>query len=219
MSSPRDQADAHRAAVGPAAVGPGGTPADKPVPLFNIANILTMIRIVLVPVFLVVLFVDHGQTTSWRLGAMAIFIVAAVTDRIDGQLARKYGLVTDFGKLMDPIADKALIGAALIGLSMLGDLSWWVTGVIIARELGITLLRFAVLRHAVIPAGKGGKLKTLVQAVAIGFYLCPLPSGWDVVSWLLMAAAVVLTVVTGLEYVVQAIRLRAGVRFAERDGH
>jgi CDP-diacylglycerol--glycerol-3-phosphate 3-phosphatidyltransferase len=189
------------------------------VPLFNIANILTMIRIVLVPVFLVVLFVDHGQTTSWRLGAMAIFIVAAVSDRIDGQLARKYGLVTDFGKLMDPIADKALIGAALIGLSMLGDLSWWVTGVIIARELGITLLRFAVLRHAVIPAGKGGKLKTLVQAVAIGFYLCPLPSGWDVVSWLLMAAAVVLTVVTGLEYVVQAIRLRAGVRFAERDGH
>ncbi|MGG7099348.1 CDP-diacylglycerol--glycerol-3-phosphate 3-phosphatidyltransferase [Rhodococcus sp. 24CO] len=215
MSSPRDQADAHRAAVGPT----GETPADKPVPLFNIANILTMIRIVLVPVFLVVLFVDDGQTTSWRLGAMAIFIVAAVTDRIDGQLARKYGLVTDFGKLMDPIADKALIGAALIGLSMLGDLSWWVTGVIIARELGITLLRFAVLRHAVIPAGKGGKLKTLVQAVAIGFYLCPLPSSWDVVSWLLMAAAVVLTVVTGLEYVVQAIRLRAGVRFAERDGH
>ena len=178
-----------------------------------------MIRIVLVPVFLVVLFVDDGQSTSWRLGAMAIFIVATVTDRIDGQLARKYGLVTDFGKLMDPIADKALIGAALIGLSLLGDLSWWVTGVIIARELGITLLRFAVLRHAVIPAGKGGKLKTLVQAVAIGFYLCPLPSSWDVVSWLLMAAAVVLTVVTGLEYVVQAIRLRAGVRFAERDGH
>ena len=212
MSTPRDQTDAHRAAVGPS----DGTPvADNPVPLLNIANILTMVRMVLVPVFLVVLFVDGGHSTWWRLGAMGVFIVAAITDRIDGQLARKYGLVTDFGKLMDPIADKALIGAALIGLSVLGDLSWWVTGVIIARELGITLLRFAVLRHAVIPAGKGGKLKTLVQAVAIGFYLCPLPSSWDIVSGLLMAAAVVLTVATGIEYIVQAIRLRAGVRAVE----
>ncbi|WP_069146047.1 CDP-diacylglycerol--glycerol-3-phosphate 3-phosphatidyltransferase [Rhodococcus erythropolis] len=212
MSAPRDQTDAHRAAVGPS----DGTPvADNPVPLLNIANILTMVRMVLVPVFLVVLFVDGGHSTWWRLGAMGVFIVAAITDRIDGQLARKYGLVTDFGKLMDPIADKALIGAALIGLSVLGDLSWWVTGVIIARELGITLLRFAVLRHAVIPAGKGGKLKTLVQAVAIGFYLCPLPSSWDIVSGLLMAAAVVLTVATGIEYIVQAIRLRAGVRAVE----
>lgn len=183
--------------------------------MLNIANILTMVRMVLVPVFLVVLFVDGGHSTWWRLGAMGVFIVAAITDRIDGQLARKYGLVTDFGKLMDPIADKALIGAALIGLSVLGDLSWWVTGIIIARELGITLLRFAVLRHAVIPAGKGGKLKTLVQAVAIGFYLCPLPSSWDIVSGLLMAAAVVLTVATGIEYIVQAIRLRAGVRAVE----
>ena len=208
MSTPRDQTDAHRAAVGPSA----GTPvAAHPGPVLNIANILTMVRMVLVPGVLV----DGGHLTWWRLGAMGVFIVAAITDRIDGQLARKYGLVTDFGKLMDPIADKALIGAALIGLSVLGDLSWWVTGIIIARELGITLLRFAVLRHAVIPAGKGGKLKTLVQAVAIGFYLCPLPSSWDIVSGLLMAAAVVLTVATGIEYIVQAIRLRAGVRAVE----
>ncbi|MGC0363660.1 CDP-diacylglycerol--glycerol-3-phosphate 3-phosphatidyltransferase [Rhodococcus sp. 27YEA15] len=209
MSVPRDD---RRAVVSDPL---GSHSADTEVPLFNIANILTMIRIVLVPVFLLALFADDGHSTGWRLGAMGIFVVAAITDRIDGQLARKYGLVTDFGKLMDPIADKALIGAALIGLSMLGDLSWWVTGVIIARELGITLLRFAVLRHAVIPAGKGGKLKTLVQAVAIGFYLCPLPDGWSTVSSALMAAAVVLTVATGAEYVVQAIRLRVGVRAVE----
>ena len=117
---------------------------------------------------MLVLFVGDGHSTTWRLIATGVFAVAAITDRIDGQLARKYGLVTDFGKLADPIADKALIGAALVGLSILGDLPWWVTAVIAVRELGITLLRLAVLRHAVIPAGRGGKLKTLVQTIAIG---------------------------------------------------
>lgn len=182
-----------------------------PVPLVNIANILTVLRILLVPVFLVALFVDDGQSTGWRIAAASIFAIAAITDRIDGQLARKHGLVTDFGKMADPIADKALIGAALVGLSLLGDLSWWVTGIIAARELGITLMRFAVLRHGVIPAGRGGKLKTLVQSVAIGLYLIPFPDGFAPVSATLMALAVVLTVVTGLDYVVQAVRLRAGV--------
>ena len=192
-------------------------PAADAVPLVNIANILTVLRIVLVPVFLVALFVGDGHETVWRLVAFGVFVAAAVTDRVDGQLARKYGLVTDFGKMADPIADKALIGAALVGLSILGDLRWWVTGVIAARELGITLLRFAVLRHAVIPAGRGGKLKTLVQAVAIGFFLLPLPDVLDPVAWVLMGGAVLLTVVTGLDYVVQAIRLRSGVRRAEAE--
>ncbi|MFC9549410.1 CDP-diacylglycerol--glycerol-3-phosphate 3-phosphatidyltransferase [Rhodococcus sp. NPDC056960] len=191
--------------------------SETAVPLLNIANILTMLRIVLVPVFLVVLFAGDGLSTTWRLIATGVFAVAAITDRIDGQLARKYGLVTDFGKLADPIADKALIGAALVGLSILGDLPWWVTAVIAVRELGITLLRFAVLRHAVIPAGRGGKLKTLVQTVAIGFYLLPLPAGFEVVGWVLMGAAVLLTVVTGLDYVVQAVRLRAGVHKVEAN--
>lgn len=184
---------------------------EQPVPLVNIANILTVLRILLVPVFLAALFVDDGHSTTWRIIATVIFAVAAITDRIDGQLARKYGLVTDFGKLADPIADKALIGAALVGLSMLGELSWWVTGVIAARELGVTLLRFAVLRHGVIPASRGGKAKTLVQSFAIGMYLLPLPDGWATASAVLMGLAVLLTVVTGLDYVIQSVRLRAGV--------
>lgn len=185
--------------------------AGHPVPLLNIANVLTVLRILLVPVFLVVLFVGDGHETPWRIAATVLFAIAAITDRIDGQLARKYGLVTDFGKLADPIADKALIGGALVGLSVLGDLSWWVTGIIAAREIGITVLRFAVLRHGVIPASRGGKVKTLVQAVAIGLYLFPLSGVWSTVAAVVMGVAVFLTVATGIDYVVQAVRLRAGV--------
>jgi CDP-diacylglycerol--glycerol-3-phosphate 3-phosphatidyltransferase len=180
------------------------------VPLVNIANVLTVLRIVLVPVFLVALFVDDGHSTPWRIAATSIFAVAAITDRVDGQLARKYGLVTDFGKIADPIADKALIGAALVGLSLLGQLSWWFTVIIAVRELGITMMRFAVLHHGVIPAGRGGKLKTLVQSLAIGLYLIPFPDGFASTRAIVMGLAVVLTVVTGIDYVVQAIRLRAG---------
>lgn len=179
-----------------------------PVPILNIANVLTVLRIALVPVFLVVLLVDDGQDTAWRIGATVVFAVAAITDRVDGQLARKYGLVTDFGKMADPIADKALIGAALVGLSILGDLPWWVTIVIAAREVAITGVRFAVIRHGVIPAGRGGKVKTLVQSIAIGFYLFPLPDEVRFVSVTLMGLAVFLTVYTGLDYIVQAVRLR-----------
>ncbi|GAA4476641.1 CDP-diacylglycerol--glycerol-3-phosphate 3-phosphatidyltransferase [Rhodococcus olei] len=188
-----------------------GTAHGHRVPLLNIANVLTVLRIVLVPVFLLALFAGGGHDTAWRIAATAVFALAAITDRIDGQLARKYGLVTDFGKLADPIADKALIGAALVGLSILGDLSWWVTAVIAAREIGVTLLRFAVLRHGVIPASRGGKVKTLVQTLAIGLYLLPLSGAWATVAAVVMGAAVILTVVTGLDYVVQAVRLRAGV--------
>ena len=106
----------------------------------------------------------------------------------------------------DPIADKALIGAALIGLSMLGDLPWWVTAVIMAREIGVTVLRFVVLRHGVIPASRGGKLKTLVQAVAIGLFVLPLSGTWLSAAWVVMWAAVVLTVITGVDYVISAVR-------------
>ncbi|KZF05617.1 MAG: CDP-diacylglycerol--glycerol-3-phosphate 3-phosphatidyltransferase [Rhodococcus sp. (in: high G+C Gram-positive bacteria)] len=190
--------------------GNSATGRTEDVPILNIANVLTVLRIALVPVFLVVLFVGDGHDTGWRIGATVVFAVAAITDRIDGQLARKYGLVTEFGKMADPIADKALIGAALIGLSILGDLAWWVTIVIAAREIGITLVRFAVLRHGVIPAGRGGKVKTLVQSFAIGFYLFPLPYEVRFASVTLMGLAVFLTVYTGLDYIVQAIRLRRG---------
>ncbi len=172
----------------------------------NIANVLTGLRLVLVPVFLIVLFAGDGHETPWRIGAFLIFAVAVITDRFDGALARSYGIETDFGRLADPIADKTLIGAALIGLAMLGELPWWVTAVILVREIGITVLRFAVLRHGVIPASRGGKLKTLVQAVAIGLFILPLSGPWLTGAWVVMAAAIVLTVLTGIDYVVSAIR-------------
>ncbi|TSD96080.1 CDP-diacylglycerol--glycerol-3-phosphate 3-phosphatidyltransferase [Skermania sp. ID1734] len=182
-------------------------PASPAVPVLNIANVLTVVRIGLVPIFVWALFLGDGHSTSGRITAFAIFAVAAITDRVDGQLARKYGLVTDFGKLADPIADKALIGAALVGLSVLGDLSWWVTAIIGARELAITALRFVVVQHRVIPASRGGKLKTLVQSLAIGLYILPLPAVAQPVCAGFMAVAVFLTIVTGIDYVVQALRL------------
>ncbi|KUH85076.1 MULTISPECIES: CDP-diacylglycerol--glycerol-3-phosphate 3-phosphatidyltransferase [unclassified Mycobacterium] len=172
----------------------------------NIANVLTGVRMALVPVFLVVLFVGDGHETFWRIAAFVVFSVAVITDRFDGALARSYGMVTEFGTLADPIADKALIGAALIGLSILGDLPWWITAVILIREIGITVLRFAVLRFGVIPASRGGKLKTLVQAVAIGLFVLPLSGAWLSSAWVIMWAALVLTVVTGVDYVVSAIK-------------
>ncbi|WP_441343058.1 CDP-diacylglycerol--glycerol-3-phosphate 3-phosphatidyltransferase [Nocardia sp.] len=213
MTVQRDELEGRWADAGPARSGFVPTPGvvePAAVPLMNIANILTILRILIVPLFLAALFAADGHNAHWRWGAAALFGVAAITDRIDGQLARKYGLVTDFGKLADPIADKALIGAALIGLSMLGDLPWWMTIVIVARELGVTLLRLAVVRRGVIPAGRGGKLKTLVQSVAIAVILLPLSGGFASAGMALMYVAVVLTVVTGLDYVVQAARLWFG---------
>ena len=174
--------------------------------LWNVANVLTMVRIVLVPVFLAFLFAGG---TAWRLVALGTFCVASFTDLLDGRLARSRGLVTDFGKIADPVADKALTGAALIGLSALGELPWWVTGVIMFRELGVTALRFWVIRRGVIAASRGGKLKTLLQVIAICLYVLPAalsPPG--VLRGLFMAAAVVVTVVTGVDYVFQAVRLR-----------
>lgn len=172
----------------------------------NVANLLTGVRLVLVPVFVAVLFVGDGHDTFWRTIAFVIFAVAVITDHFDGALARAYGMVTEFGKLADPIADKLLIGAALIGLSMLGDLPWWITIVIMVREIGVTVLRFAVLRHGVIPASRGGKLKTLVQAVAIGLLILPLSGTWLTVAMAIMWLAVLLTVLTGIDYVVSAVR-------------
>lgn len=187
----------------------GQPQTDPPIPrvrVANIANLLTGVRLVLVPVFLFALFYDGGHETRWRIVAFVIFAVALITDRLDGAIARSYGIETDFGKLADPIADKTLIGAALIGLSVLGDLPWWVTVVILVREIGVTALRFAVLRRGVIPASRGGKLKTLVQAVAIGLFVLPLSGPWLAAATVVMAVAIVLTIITGVDYVVQAVR-------------
>lgn len=196
-------------------VDPIAVPPDR-VSAWNLANALTMLRLLLVPVFVVLLFMDGGHVTSWRIAACAVFAVASLTDRFDGEIARKRGLVTEFGKLADPIADKALIGSALVGLSVLGDLSWWITIVILVREVGVTLLRFWVIRHGVIAASRGGKIKTLLQTIAIGLYVLPL-SGWlHDVAVVIMIAAVVLTLVTGVDYVIRAIRLRRQPRPARR---
>ena len=175
----------------------------------NVPNMLTGLRLVLVPVFLLVLFAGNGHQVSSRIAAFAVFTVAVITDRLDGSLARSYGVTSEFGKLADPIADKMLIGAALIGLSMLGDLPWWVTVVILVREIGVTLLRFAVISRGVIPASRGGKLKTLVQAVAIGLFILPLqnwPPAWHTAAWAVMWVAIALTLVTGIDYLLSAIR-------------
>jgi CDP-diacylglycerol---glycerol-3-phosphate 3-phosphatidyltransferase len=175
---------------------------------WNVANALTVLRLVLVPVFLVALFQDDGDSAAWRVAAFVAFAVASVTDRIDGELARRHNLVTDFGKIADPIADKALIGAALIGLSVLGELPWWVTVVVLVREVGVTALRLVVIRHGVMPASRGGKVKTMLQSLAIGLLVLP-TTGWlEAVALLVMAVAVIVTVVTGVDYVLRALRLR-----------
>jgi CDP-diacylglycerol--glycerol-3-phosphate 3-phosphatidyltransferase len=176
--------------------------------VLNVANGITMLRLLLVPVFAVALLHAGGERTGWRIAAAVIFGVASMTDRIDGDLARRRGLVTEFGKLADPIADKALTGTALVGLSSLGLLAWWVTTVILVREIGVTLLRFWVIRHGVLPASRGGKLKTLMQAVAIGLYALPLAAGLSWLAGTAMAAALLLTVATGVDYVARALTLR-----------
>ena len=182
---------------------------------WNLANYLTVLRLALVPVFLLVLLHEDGQDTAWRWAAAAVFLIAAWTDRIDGQIARSRGLITSFGKMADPIADKALTGGAFLALSALGELDWWITLLVLGRELGITLLRFFVIRHGVMPASHGGKLKTILQATALTMYLLPLTGLLASLRAWVMVLAVVVTVVTGLDYVVRALHLRRTSERAE----
>jgi CDP-diacylglycerol---glycerol-3-phosphate 3-phosphatidyltransferase len=199
----------------PAAAVPGD--AVRPIRLLNIANVLTMVRLVLVPGFVLVMVHGGGQDPAWRAYAWAAFSVAMITDLFDGELARRHDIVTDFGKIADPIADKAIMGAALICLSALGDLPWWVTVVILVREIGITLMRFWVIRHGVIPASRGGKWKTTAQGVAVGMYVLILTGPLATVRAWIMAAAVLLTVATGFDYVRQAVVLRREGLRKERE--
>jgi CDP-diacylglycerol---glycerol-3-phosphate 3-phosphatidyltransferase len=196
----------------------GVDPASPVVPttgpsVWNIANYLTMLRLLLVPVFGWLLLVDDGLDATYRWLAFGVFAVAMITDRIDGDLARSRGLVTNFGKVVDPIADKALVTMALVGLSIIGEVWWWVTIVVLVREWGITAVRFWVIRHGVMAAGRGGKVKTLLQTFAIGLFVIPrwtlpFPQVWEWVASIVLGAAVVVTVVTGMDYLHQAIRLR-----------
>jgi CDP-diacylglycerol--glycerol-3-phosphate 3-phosphatidyltransferase len=181
---------------------------------WNVANALTAARLVLVPVFGWLLLRDDGADTASRFAAAAVFALAMFTDKLDGDLARKRGLVTDVGKIADPIADKALTGMALIGLSILEEIPWWVTIVVLVREWGITALRFAVIRYGVMAASRGGKLKTTLQGIALGLYILPLPDVLQPVAVTFLVLAVVVTVVTGLDYVMKAWQLYRNARRA-----
>ncbi|WP_372517645.1 CDP-alcohol phosphatidyltransferase family protein [Frankia tisae] len=200
----------------PGAGAPGGAGGPEALPgvsVLNVANLLTIIRLILVPVFVVLLFAGP-DSDGWRYAAFVAYAVAAVTDQVDGSIARHWHLVTDFGILVDPIADKALTGAALISLSVLGELPWPVTVAVLLREVGVTLLRLWVIRFGVIAASRGGKAKTLLLNVAIGLYVLPLAGAAATSRAVILAAGVVVAVVTGIDYVYRALALR---RRAARD--
>jgi CDP-diacylglycerol--glycerol-3-phosphate 3-phosphatidyltransferase len=191
-------------------------PAHEPSNL-NIANALTVLRIAGVPLFGWLLLTQDGESIGFRVAAWVAFGLLMITDRIDGDLARKYDLVTNFGKLADPIADKALTGMAFVGLSIIFDtwLFWTITAIILVREWGITLMRFVIKKYGVMPASQGGKIKTTLQAFAIAGFLLPLEI-WNnpftdlllFFSWVFMAAAVAVTVVTGVMYIRDARTIR-----------
>jgi len=184
----------------------GDTPASNA----NIANIITVVRILLAPLFIWMLLADNGELGPLRYAAAALFVIAIVTDSLDGYLARSRNLVTDLGKILDPIADKVLVGAALVALSLPGELWWWVTIVILVREFGITVFRFAALRDRVIAADWSGKIKTVVQAVAVSLLLFPfwmqLGEWYHVLGWVLIGLALALTVYSGVDFLVKAGR-------------
>ncbi len=196
--------------------GASQQPSAEPSP-WNIPNALTVLRILMVPLFLVLLLADGGNDVTLRWWALIVFLLAMFTDFVDGYLARRNNLITNFGKLADPIADKSLMAAALIGLAIIVELPWWVPVIILVREFGITVLRFFMIRIAVMPASRGGKIKTVLQTAAIGLFLLIFPLSAVVPSvvyvillvfaWIIMTAAIVVTIVTGVDYCVQAAKL------------
>ncbi|PMC70571.1 CDP-diacylglycerol--glycerol-3-phosphate 3-phosphatidyltransferase [Corynebacterium aurimucosum] len=168
---------------------------------WNLPNILTSLRIFFIPLFAWLVLGGHEW---WAFGCFALLML---TDKLDGDIARSRGLITNFGKIADPIADKALMTAAFVCLNITGALPVWITVVILFREFGITIWRFYLLRQGkVVPASQGGKLKTALQTLAVALYLCPLPGWMDTPSLLVMLAAVVVTVVTGIQYLIDGHR-------------
>jgi CDP-diacylglycerol--glycerol-3-phosphate 3-phosphatidyltransferase len=195
---------------------------------WNLPNALTTLRIILVPFFGWALLADGGDSILWRTVAWVIFVVAMVTDKIDGDIARSRGLITNFGKIADPIADKAITGMAFIGLSVVGDVWWWVTIVVLAREWSVTLLRLSVLKRVVLHASELGKVKTTVQGVALGLLVLPLPHGDNAhggefdrfgvvgegvfyIGQAFLAIAVALTLWSGYEFFRDVWRQRANI--------
>lgn len=191
---------------------------------WNVPNALTTLRIVMVPFFGWALLTEGGDDLGWRWIAYGLFAVAMITDKIDGDLARKHDLVTNFGKIADPIADKAITGMAFIGLSIIYPVMWWITIPVLLREWGVTLARLSIAKQVVMPATQSGKVKTMAQALALGGLIAPfhyLSGAWDVpgdvVWWLavaLMAVAVVLTMTSGYEFARDVVKHRRAARTA-----
>lgn len=202
--------------------------AEPQVSNWNLPNVLTSLRIVLVPFFAWALLQDGGDSMLWRWVAFVIFVVAMITDKVDGDIARARNLITNFGKIADPIADKAITGMAFVGLSITGEIWWWVTIVVLLREWSVTLLRLSVLKKVVIAAAASGKLKTTLQAIALSGLVLPLPHGdahggafdvWGVfgevlfyASQAMLAAAVAMTLWSGFEFFREVWRQRADLR-------
>jgi len=193
--------------------------APASVSVWNIANYLTVLRIALVPVFGWLLLADNGRSIPYRWAALGVFVVAMITDRVDGDLARSRGLVTDFGKVADPIADKLLVGSALMLLAGLGHLSRWgllPAIVIMLREILVSGLReFLAGLAAGLPVTRLAKWKTAAQMIALGMLLAgdgaarllelpwlPVGIAGEVLLW----AAALLTLLTGWDYLRAALR-------------
>jgi CDP-diacylglycerol--glycerol-3-phosphate 3-phosphatidyltransferase len=172
----------------------------------NLPNALTIFRILALPFCAYALFKNGGDDDSWRIIAFTLFFIVGLSDILDGRIARSRNQITEFGKLLDPIADKAMLATASIGASILGMLSWWVTAIFLIREVAVTILRFAVIRKGVIPASKGAKVKTFFQSFGVGFYILPLPSYLNLPRDIFMAVAIYLTISTGVTYFRKALK-------------
>jgi CDP-diacylglycerol--glycerol-3-phosphate 3-phosphatidyltransferase len=172
----------------------------------NLPNSLTILRVLATPIGAYVLFKNGGDDTTWRIIAWTIFFAIGLTDIADGKIARARKQITSFGTFLDPVADKLAIGTAMVGLSMQGKLWWWVTILILFREISVTLLRVLVIRGGVIPASKGGKLKTMFQGFGVGFYILPLPNWLHIPRDGFMVVAIFLTVATGFDYFYKALK-------------
>ncbi|MDO4928487.1 MAG: CDP-diacylglycerol--glycerol-3-phosphate 3-phosphatidyltransferase [Corynebacterium sp.] len=178
---------------------------------WNLPNVLTSLRILFIPVFAWLALAANNEHTGWQWSAFLVFALLMLTDKLDGDIARARGIVTNFGKIADPIADKALMITALVCLNIVGALAWWITIVIVIRELGITFWRMFQLRQGnVVPASRGGKIKTTLQSMAVAMYLIPFPAWMDIPSLLVMLAAVIITVVTGVQYIVDFHKIDQG---------
>ena len=172
----------------------------------NLPNALTVFRILALPFCAWALFQEGGDDPTWQVIAWLMFFVVGMTDILDGRIARKRNQISNFGIILDPIADKAFIATALIGLSVLGKISWWITAIILIREVGVTVLRFAVIKREVISANRGGKIKSLLQNFSVGFYILPLPEYLFIPRDILLGVAVLLTLWTGYEYFRSALK-------------